>query len=83
MSGLGAPEADRGGQEDAPAVGALGKVEQPVAESLEDEMDNQENIISQVSDVTLCALIGLSPNLMNKPLVLMKCFTCPILVKRS
>lgn len=78
---------------DDPVVGALGKVEQPVAQSLEDELDNQENIISQVSNVTVCALIGLSPNLTNKNLVLrrvctaaphsMKYSTYPILVNRK
>lgn len=34
---------------DAPVVGAEGRVLQPTAEPLEDELDNQENIISQVS----------------------------------
>ncbi|XP_034468925.1 olfactomedin-like protein 2B [Hippoglossus hippoglossus] len=33
---------------DAPAAGAEGRVEQPTAEPLEDELDNQENIISQL-----------------------------------
>lgn len=43
---------------DAAVAGALRKVEQPGAESLEDEVDNQENIISQVSNVTVRALTG-------------------------
>ncbi|XP_019956021.2 olfactomedin-like protein 2B [Paralichthys olivaceus] len=33
---------------DAPAAGAEGRVERPTAEPLEDELDNQENIISQL-----------------------------------
>lgn len=41
----------RGGEQQrgAPVVGAEGRVQQPTAEPLEDELDNQENIISQVS----------------------------------
>lgn len=67
-----APSADsqrRGAQQlpgtnAAPVVGALGKVEQPIAEPLEDEMDNQENIVSQV--ITVCALIYLLPDFIKK-----------------
>lgn len=36
---------------DALVVGAEGRVQQPTAEPLEEEVDNQENIISQVSGV--------------------------------
>lgn len=39
----------------APVVGAEGRVEQPTAEPLEEELDNQENIISQVG--VMCALM--------------------------
>ncbi|KAK9539470.1 hypothetical protein VZT92_004575 [Zoarces viviparus] len=39
-----AKEQDRG----APVVGAEGRVQQPTAEPLDEEMDNQENIISQL-----------------------------------
>ncbi|TDH06342.1 hypothetical protein EPR50_G00131030 [Perca flavescens] len=43
----------RGGEQhsagrDAPVVGAEGRAQQPTAEPLEDELDNQENIISQL-----------------------------------
>ncbi|XP_044076095.1 olfactomedin-like protein 2B [Siniperca chuatsi] len=43
----------RGGKQqspggDAPLVGAEGRVQQPTAEPLEEELDNQENVISQL-----------------------------------
>ncbi|KAG7524583.1 hypothetical protein JOB18_014013 [Solea senegalensis] len=48
-----APESLREGEQlspgrDAPAVGARGRDEPPTAEPLEDELDNQENVISQL-----------------------------------
>ncbi|CAB1419793.1 unnamed protein product [Pleuronectes platessa] len=41
-------EQQRPAGRDAPAAGAEGRVERPTAEPLEDELDNQENIISQL-----------------------------------
>lgn len=51
-----AEDSQRGGRQQSPAadalvVGAEGRVQQPTAEPLEEEVDNQENIISQVSGV--------------------------------
>ncbi|XP_073346969.1 olfactomedin-like protein 2B [Pagrus major] len=48
-----AEDGQRGGQQQspeagAPAAGAEGRVQQPTAEPLEDEVDNQENVISQL-----------------------------------
>ncbi|XP_075934357.1 olfactomedin-like protein 2B [Anarhichas minor] len=43
-----APSTAKEQDRDAPVVGAEGRVQQPTAEPLEEELDNQENIISQL-----------------------------------
>ena len=59
-------EQQRPAGRDAPAAGAEGRVERPTAEPLEDELDNQENIISQVSDMCPLETSHLSPNFIQK-----------------